>query len=107
MTKPELGGRRRCLTCDAPFFDLNRTPIVCPKCGATFTPVEIAHSPPRRVYAKGPRLDPVVRTPEEGGLISPEAPEREESVPQEPDEDQELEPEHEAVAETEGEPDVS
>ena len=28
MSKPELGVKRRCLSCAAPFFDLNRTPIV-------------------------------------------------------------------------------
>ena len=36
MAKPELGGKRQCQNCGAKFFDLNRTPIVCPKCGATF-----------------------------------------------------------------------
>ncbi len=49
MAKAELGVKRRCLNCNAPFFDLNRVPIVCPKCDAGFQVVEIAHSPPRRV----------------------------------------------------------
>ena len=44
MSKPELGVKRRCLSCAAPFFDLNRTPIACPKCGALFQIVELAHS---------------------------------------------------------------
>jgi uncharacterized protein (TIGR02300 family) len=44
VSKPELGVKRRCLTCAAAFFDLNRTPIVCPKCGALFQVVELAHS---------------------------------------------------------------
>ena len=48
MTKAELGAKRRCLSCNKPFFDLNRAPIVCPSCDAVFQAVEIAHSPPRR-----------------------------------------------------------
>ena len=36
MAKPELGSKRQCLNCGAKFFDLNRDPILCPKCGATF-----------------------------------------------------------------------
>jgi uncharacterized protein (TIGR02300 family) len=38
MTKPELGTKRRCNTCETKFFDLNKDPIVCPKCGAVFAP---------------------------------------------------------------------
>ena len=36
MAKPELGGKRQCQNCGAKFFDLNRDPIVCPKCGTVF-----------------------------------------------------------------------
>jgi uncharacterized protein (TIGR02300 family) len=49
VAKAELGVKRRCLNCNAPFFDLNRVPIVCPKCDAVFQVVEIAYSPARRV----------------------------------------------------------
>jgi uncharacterized protein (TIGR02300 family) len=48
MAKAELGVKRRCLTCEAPFYDLNRVPIVCPKCAAAFQVVEIVYSPPMR-----------------------------------------------------------
>ena len=48
MSKAELGVKRRCLSCNKPFFDLNRAPIVCPSCDAVFQAVEIAHSPPKR-----------------------------------------------------------
>ncbi len=47
MSKPELGVKRRCLSCAAAFFDLNRSPIACPKCGAAFQIVELAHSRPK------------------------------------------------------------
>ncbi len=36
MAKPELGGKRQCQSCSTKFFDLNRDPILCPKCGAVF-----------------------------------------------------------------------
>lgn len=36
MAKPELGGKRQCQSCAAKFFDLNKSPIVCPKCGTIF-----------------------------------------------------------------------
>ena len=36
MAKPELGGKHQCQNCGAKFFDLNRDPIVCPKCGTVF-----------------------------------------------------------------------
>ena len=36
MAKPELGAKRQCQACGAKFFDLNKDPIVCPKCGTAF-----------------------------------------------------------------------
>ena len=39
MAKPELGSKRGCVACQARFYDLTRTPAVCPKCGVE-QPVE-------------------------------------------------------------------
>ena len=36
MARPELGAKRQCQACGAKFFDLNKDPIVCPKCGTVF-----------------------------------------------------------------------
>jgi uncharacterized protein (TIGR02300 family) len=36
VAKPELGAKRQCQACGARFFDLNKDPIVCPKCGTVF-----------------------------------------------------------------------
>ncbi len=36
MSKPELGTKHQCQNCGAKFFDLNKDPIVCPKCGTVF-----------------------------------------------------------------------
>jgi uncharacterized protein (TIGR02300 family) len=49
MIKAERGEKHRCLACNTAFFDLNRAPIVCPKCDEIFIVVELAHSAPRRV----------------------------------------------------------
>ena len=34
MVKPELGNKHACQNCGTKFFDLNKSPVVCPKCGA-------------------------------------------------------------------------
>jgi uncharacterized protein (TIGR02300 family) len=39
MVKPELGTKRVCVACGARFYDLTRSPAICPKCG-TEQPVE-------------------------------------------------------------------
>lgn len=38
VAKPEWGNKRICQGCSAPFYDLNRSPIICPKCEAVFDP---------------------------------------------------------------------
>lgn len=38
MSKPELGTKRDCPSCGAKFYDLNRNPVVCPKCKHEFVP---------------------------------------------------------------------
>jgi uncharacterized protein (TIGR02300 family) len=36
VAKPELGSKRHCQSCATKFYDLNKDPIVCPKCGTIF-----------------------------------------------------------------------
>ncbi len=36
MAKPDLGSKRQCQNCGTKFFDLNKDPILCPKCGTVF-----------------------------------------------------------------------
>ncbi len=33
MAKPELGNKHHCQNCGTRFFDLNKSPAICPKCG--------------------------------------------------------------------------
>ena len=38
MAKQELGSKRICVSCQARFYDLTKTPAVCPKCGVEQPP---------------------------------------------------------------------
>lgn len=44
MVKAELGTKRTCPSCAARFYDLLKSPIVCPKCGTTFVAAAILPS---------------------------------------------------------------
>lgn len=44
MVKAELGTKRTCPSCAARFYDLLKSPIVCPKCGASFLAAAILPS---------------------------------------------------------------
>ncbi len=44
MAKPEWGVKRVCQSCAAKFYDLNRSPITCPKCAASFDPEALLKS---------------------------------------------------------------
>jgi uncharacterized protein (TIGR02300 family) len=70
VAKPELGTKRLCASCSAKFYDLNKTPILCPKCG---TPFEVAPvtTRPRPDQAR-PAREPEVEAEEsqEAELIS-------------------------------------
>ncbi len=47
MAKSEWGIKRTCQDCGAPFYDLKKKNIVCPKCGTVFDPAPPAK--PKRV----------------------------------------------------------
>lgn len=49
MVDPKLGSKRVCEACGAKFYDLNKSPITCPKCGHVYDPVAaLAPSEPVR-----------------------------------------------------------
>ncbi len=84
MTKAERGAKHRCLACSTAFFDLNRAPIVCPKCDEVFQVVELAHSAPRsaRAYLNGARWRaPPLETPVQASDAESEPVESEEDEP--------------------------
>lgn len=39
VVDPKLGTKRACESCGAKFYDLNKDPAVCPKCGHSFDPM--------------------------------------------------------------------
>lgn len=44
MAKPELGSKRQCMSCGAKFYDLNKDPAICPKCGTVFQAVALSRA---------------------------------------------------------------
>ncbi len=49
MAKPELGVKRLCPSCGTKYYDLNRSPIRCPKCGTAFEVGQVAVRPEKLV----------------------------------------------------------
>ena len=73
MTKPELGTKRVCTSCSARYYDLNKPPIICPKCGAPFEVVATTTrtSFGQRAVVSHPEVEPE-EAPSETELISRE-----------------------------------
>ncbi|MGC2074795.1 MAG: TIGR02300 family protein, partial [Xanthobacteraceae bacterium] len=60
VTKPELGTKRLCASCGAKFYDLNKDPIHCTKCGAVYE-VVVATRPVRQQAAPVAPRRPVAK----------------------------------------------
>lgn len=59
MAKPELGTKRLCANCAAKFYDLHRSPIVCPKCSTVFVPPTTARGRPEAARVVAEPIDEV------------------------------------------------
>ena len=57
MANPELGTKQVCPNCQAKFYDLNRRPAHCPKCGTDFDPEEALKLRSRRARPGYPSDD--------------------------------------------------
>lgn len=66
LAKPEWGTKQMCRKCGARFYDLNRAPIVCPRCQAKLeaeekksrpSPEPVAAKPPKKIKSK--KAEPV------------------------------------------------
>lgn len=103
MADPKLGTKRQCPSCGARFYDLNKRPNECPKCGHTFEP-EVLLKPRKPRAADKPKdavaAEPVACMKDEDERDETEEDADDEAVEAE-DEDEEAEPE---VAEIEDEP---
>ena len=60
LANPELGSKRVCQSCENRFYDLRRSPIVCPSCGATFDPEAVLRSRRTRPSAAAATVVPKV-----------------------------------------------
>ena len=87
MAANKLGTKRHCQSCDGKFYDLNKTPIVCPGCGATFDP---------EVLLKSRRTKPVAAAPVKSEQPDPE------TVTEDADLDSNIDADDDAI-ETDGE----
>ena len=67
MARPDLGGKRQCQTCGTKFFDFNRDPITCPKCGAVFQVIAVTRASARPVPVA--REDPDTEVEETGAEV--------------------------------------
>ncbi len=56
MARPELGEKRRCLSCESKFYDLKKDPVICPSCDAVFELVAL-EKPIPEVKAKVEKTD--------------------------------------------------
>lgn len=70
MANPDLGAKQICPNCQSKFYDLNRRPAVCPKCGEQFDPEEALKS--RRVRARA--ITPDYDADDEKEVVAPKEP---------------------------------
>jgi uncharacterized protein (TIGR02300 family) len=69
LAKPDLGTKRLCASCGAKFYDLSKTPIVCPKCETLFVVAPVSsRSRPEPAAAAAARAAAVV----EPEVVAPE-----------------------------------
>jgi uncharacterized protein (TIGR02300 family) len=73
VAKPELGTKRLCGNCGAKFYDLNKSPTNCPKCGTLFEAVAVTSrsrpEPPPAARAPVP-VEPEAPEPQEAEFVS-------------------------------------
>jgi uncharacterized protein (TIGR02300 family) len=56
VSKDKLGTKQVCPSCESRFYDLNKRPAVCPKCGESFDPEdEVIRTTITKVKAKAAR----------------------------------------------------
>lgn len=65
MIKLEWGTKRACQSCSARFYDMRRSPIVCPKCGETFEIQTLG----RRTRNRAPVIDDTIVKPLEEDIL--------------------------------------
>ena len=57
MAKAKLGTKRSCTSCGLRYYDLNKTPIPCPRCNAEFDPESLLNTRKSRQPSKAANDD--------------------------------------------------
>ena len=71
MAKAELGTKRQCANCSAKFYDLDKDPIVCPKCHTVLQLAAVAARPrPEAARAQAAEEEVVVPESQEAEFVS-------------------------------------
>ncbi|HVC62604.1 MAG TPA: TIGR02300 family protein [Acetobacteraceae bacterium] len=105
MGRPELGTKCTCAGCNERFYDLNRDPAICPKCGAQQPPQKARTAWPSRGTA-GPRRpyrapDPVAADEDAAPTIAADDADEEDEAVADSDDDDDVEnvidPDHDAT----------
>ncbi len=78
VAKPEWGTKRICQACGAKFYDLRRSPIVCPACGVEFDPEALLRS--RRSRAPGAKDDEGKKAAAKKAAVEKAAPDKDEEA---------------------------
>lgn len=76
MSKPEWGTKHTCQSCGAKYYDLNRSPVICPKCGTEFDPDALLRS--RRIRTTTAKAEPAA--PKPAKVVEKESAETEEEA---------------------------
>jgi uncharacterized protein (TIGR02300 family) len=69
LAKPEWGTKRICQSCGTRFYDLGRTPIVCPSCGAVFDLEILSRARRARPAVRAAAVDEGTPVAEDGDAI--------------------------------------
>jgi uncharacterized protein (TIGR02300 family) len=70
VAKPELGTKRLCAGCGVKYYDLNKDPITCPKCGTVFEVAPAARSRAEPARAVAPVEEAVAPEAQEAEFVS-------------------------------------
>jgi uncharacterized protein (TIGR02300 family) len=70
VAKAELGTKRLCPNCSAKFYDLNKDPIVCPKCHTALQLAAVTRARPEPARAQVVEEEAVVPESQEAEFVS-------------------------------------
>ena len=95
MAHKNLGRKRRCASCGIKFYDLTKTPAICPACGTEFDPEVLLKSRRGRAAAK---VDEAKTPPKEEDVNDDDVVEKAENDEFENDDDEVLASESDLIS---------